>query len=72
MQLINKVRIRIEVVCMLWTLFRILSLALTLIPMLYLYKSKETEERKKIKNKNICVVISAVGIILFIATIFMR
>lgn len=40
--------------------------------MLYLYKSKETEERKKIKNKNICVVISAVGIILFIATIFMR
>lgn len=57
---------------MLWLILRILSLALAMIPMLLLYRSEETDKRKKIRQKNICVIVSAFGIILFIATIFMR
>jgi 4-hydroxybenzoate polyprenyltransferase len=57
---------------MLWFLLRLLSLMMTILPILFLYRSEETDEQKKIKHKNICVVISTIGIILFIVTIFMR
>jgi uncharacterized membrane protein YjfL (UPF0719 family) len=57
---------------MLWVVLRLLSLILAIVPILYLYRNEEKEEIKKIKQKNICVVISIIGIILFIVTMFMR
>ncbi|MBO0385346.1 MULTISPECIES: hypothetical protein [Staphylococcus] len=57
---------------MLWVVLRLLSLILAIVPILYLYRSEEKEEVKKVKQKNICVAISIVGIILFIVTMFMR
>jgi uncharacterized membrane protein YjfL (UPF0719 family) len=57
---------------MLWIVLRLLSLILAIVPILYLYRNEEKEEIKKIKQKNICVVISIIGIILFIVTMFMR
>lgn len=51
-----------------WIVLRIVALLLALCPILYMYKSEEPTQ----KQKNVCVVFSSVGIILFIITIFMR
>ncbi len=51
-----------------WIVFRVIALILALCPILYLNKQEEVNE----KQKKYCLIISTVGVILFIVSIIMR
>lgn len=51
-----------------WIVLRVIALILALCPILFLNKNEENTQ----KQKNVCVALSTVGVILFIITIFIR
>lgn len=51
-----------------WVILRVVALLLALCPILYMYQLEEVKQNQK----TVCVIISIVGILLFIVSIFMR